>query len=231
MKGARQEYDEWHSRKQVDARHDDYLFAEWVLDAVGAKHGQTLLDVACGKGAFCGHAFRAGLKVFGVDFSKRAIRLATSAVSGASFLSGDGQALPYASNDFDIVTCLGSLEHFANPSKGIGEIRRVLRDDGIAFVFLPNLFFIGHVYFGLRHGLPPDEGGQCFSESFNTRVGWQKLIEENGLGVSRVHKYNRISAASNRVPQRLRILYNKLVGPLLPMNASYAFGYVCRKNS
>ena len=47
-------------------------------------------------------------------------------------------------------------------------------------MFVPNLFFLGHVWFGLRHGAQPSEGGQDFSETFRTSEGWRSLLEGSG---------------------------------------------------
>jgi hypothetical protein len=64
-------------------------------------------------------------------------------------------------------------------------------------------FFLGHVWFGLRHGTEPSEGGQDFSETFHTSEGWRSLLEGAGLVVERLKPWNR--------------------------HGAYAFAYVCRK--
>ncbi len=46
--------------------------------------------------------------------------------------------LPFKSNFFDVVVCIGTLEHLFHPEKVMAEIRRVLKPDGMAIISLPN---------------------------------------------------------------------------------------------
>ncbi len=73
---------------------------------------------------------------------------------------GRRKSLPFDDESFDLVTCLGSLEHFPDPAASAKEMKRVLKPGGEALIFVPNLFFLGHIWFGLRHGTQPTEGGQ-----------------------------------------------------------------------
>jgi SAM-dependent methyltransferase len=234
MKTARTEtlagaYDAWHARhstaSDLDARVVE--FYDWVLDLAEPRAGARVLDVACGSGSFLLCAADRGLELVGLDVSPTAIELARERVPGAALHVGDAEQLPFEDSSFDVVTCLGSLEHFPSPERGAAEIARVLRPDGRAVVFVPNLFFLGHVWFGLRHGIEPSEGGQDFSETFRTSGGWRSLLEGAGLVVERWRPWNTIHA-SEKVGRTTMRLWNAF-SPLVPRHGAYAFAYVCRK--
>lgn len=104
-------------------------------------------------------------------------------------------------------------------------MRRVLRPAGTAVIFVPNLFFLGHIYFGLRHGTQPSEGGQGFSEMFLTSQGWSNLLAEAGFEVRRFESWNYIFA-SDRVSPLTKRLWNR-ISWLVPRHGAYAFAFVC----
>jgi ubiquinone/menaquinone biosynthesis C-methylase UbiE len=54
-----------------------------------------------------------------------------------SFSVGDGQVLGFADGCFDAVLCGLALMHFPDPTLGLAEFRRVLRDGGRAVVSVP----------------------------------------------------------------------------------------------
>jgi SAM-dependent methyltransferase len=167
------------------------------------------------------------LDVVGLDVSPTAIELAGARLPDAELHVGDAEQLPFPDSSFDLVTCLGSLEHFPSPERGAAEIARVSRPSARAIVFVPNLFFLGHVWFGLRHGAEPSEGGQDFSEMFRTSQGWRSLLESSGLRVESWHPWNRIHA-TEKVGRTTMRVWNAL-SRLVPRHGAYAFAYVCRK--
>jgi SAM-dependent methyltransferase len=222
-------YDSWHRRHSSAPRVDAHsaAFYDWVLDLTQPRPGTRLLDVACGSGGFLERALDRGLDVVGIDFSPTAIELAAQRLPEADLQVGDAQQLPFDASSFDLVTCLGSLEHFPSPERGAAELARVVRPDGRAIVFVPNLFFLGHIWFGLRHGTEPSEGGQDFSETFRTSEGWRALLEGAGLAVERWEPWNTIHA-SEKVGRGTMRLWNA-VSRLVPRHGAYAFAYICRK--
>jgi SAM-dependent methyltransferase len=220
-------YDAWYterSRSEGDPR--ELKICDWILDLLEARPGSSLLDVACGTGTFLMRAEQRGLAVSGVDVSPVAIEAAAARVPGATLSVGFGEELPFPSQSFDHVTCIGSLEHFPDPDAGASEIRRVLKDDGRAVVYVPNLFFLGHVWLGIRHGAQPSEGHQQFSERFLTSEGWRTLLEGQGLVVESWHPWNHIWATA-KVGRVTMAAWN-LTARLLPKNVAYSFAFVCR---
>lgn len=223
-------YDAWHREHSRGGRDPNKLaFFDWVLDLAAPAQGAELLDVACGDGSFLSVAIDRGVAASGTDLSPVAIEIAQRTVPGGAFRVADAEALPYDESSFDVVTCLGSLEHFPNPDMGAAEIARVLRPDGTAVIFLPNLFFLGHIWFGLRHGTQPSEGEQQFSETFKTSSGWIELLESSNLSVRKWEVWNRIHASAKVSSATMR-LWNVL-SHVTPRNGAYGFAFVCTKRN
>jgi len=101
-----------------------------LLDAVGAKRGMRLLDVACGTGLLAGAATELGLKGVGVDFAKSMVAEAKRKHKNAEFQLGDAEALPFDDASFDAVTCPFGLLHLADPDAAIAQAFRVLKPGG-----------------------------------------------------------------------------------------------------
>jgi SAM-dependent methyltransferase len=88
------------------------FFDQVALDA-RALSGLTVLDAGCGAGRFAEVALDAGATVYGIDYST-AIEAAAANLSGyARFhpLQADLYRLPFARRGFDLVYCLGVLQH------------------------------------------------------------------------------------------------------------------------
>ncbi len=222
-------YDVWHGTHSAEERIDSQTlqFFDWILALLAPAPGTSLLDVACGSGTFLRVAAERGLALTGIDISPAAIAIAAERVPAADLRVGEAEHLPFPNSSFDVVTCLGSLEHFESPERGAAEIARVLRPSGRAVVFVPNLFFLGHVWLGLRHGTQPSEGGQEFSETFRSSKGWLSLLEGAGLSIERWEPWNKIHA-SVKVSRTTMRLWNA-AARFVPRTGSYAFAFVCRK--
>ncbi|MFH1855863.1 MAG: class I SAM-dependent methyltransferase [Candidatus Omnitrophota bacterium] len=186
------------------------------------------LDVCCGNGTFLSFLEQnTRLSLYGVDISGFAIESAGSRLQRAKVCVGDAQDINcFENNYFDYVTCLGSIEHLPNPSKGIKEISRVLKTNGKALIIVPNLFFLGHIYMAFKYGVYPSEGQQEFSEMFSTVEGWKELLTEGGLEIIRVYKYNEIGA-TKKVGRPAIVLWN-IFKAFIPISLSYSFIFICK---
>lgn len=211
---------------------DTDSFYAWVLHKLGVQPGHTILDVACGSGRLLYHAKNAGLRAIGLDFSVEALRLSRMIDSSARLTLADGQYLPLPSNSVDYITNLGSLEHFINPGRGVREMVRVLCQDGVAAILLPNAFYaVDLVWWVWRKGRSASHTQAL--ERFAAFEDWRELLETNGFHLLRSYKYNFMFPRSRidwqhyrRFPRKL---LNVAVSPIIPFNFSYSFLYMCRK--
>jgi SAM-dependent methyltransferase len=96
---------------------------------------RRVLIVGCGTGAEARHIARAtGARVTGLDLDVDP----RHAGADADLLRADGRRLPFGDAVFDALYCYHVLEHVPTPAAAVTEMRRVLRDGGLAFVGTPN---------------------------------------------------------------------------------------------
>ncbi len=111
---------------------------ELVLRLLGPGPGEAL-DAGMGPGRLCEELEGRGWTVSGVDASGEMIAAACRRLPQAKdrFVQADIEALPFADASFDAVVATGVLE-YADLSKGLDELARVLRPGGRAVVSFPN---------------------------------------------------------------------------------------------
>jgi len=86
---------------------------EEALHRVGLRSGQLVLDVGCGAGTFLHLVSQRGARPFGLDASEALLELARRRVPDAELQTGEMEALPYESDQFDLVCGFNSF-FFAN---------------------------------------------------------------------------------------------------------------------
>lgn len=128
--------------------------AEFAFDV----DGRFVLDLGCGPGHYSAALTRAGASVVGVDLDEADLRAASAARNTA--VRADAPRLPFPDAAFDGVFCSNMLEHTPEPSLVLGEIERVVRPGGWAWVSWTNWYspWGGHEivpfhYLGPRLGL------------------------------------------------------------------------------
>jgi SAM-dependent methyltransferase len=95
---------------------------------LGARPGETLLDVGCGTGYFSRRFAReAGLTVTGIDVAPGMLDLARSKASAITFVRADAMRLPFAAASFDHVVAVTSLCFVADEAHAVREMARVAR--------------------------------------------------------------------------------------------------------
>ena len=208
-------------------------FYLWLLGLLQAEPASRLLDVSCGEGKLVTFAVQAGLTACGVDFSAAAIRAAAMGAGPAGFAVGDGTRLPFGDGWFDYVTCIGSLEHFERPMVGMSEISRVLRPSGRACILLPNTFSLfGNVDYVRKIGDVWDDGQPI--QRYNTRNGWTRMLENSGLSVERVARYELPVPRTRRDAvwylKRPRKVLHLMAGFLVPANLANCHVFLCHSS-
>lgn len=100
---------------------------------------KDVLDIACGEGY--GSYLLAGTAktVIGVDLSEEVIRHARSkyVIPNLEFLQGDCTRIPLGDSSVDMVVSFETIEHHNQHEAMLGEIKRVLRPDGVLVISTP----------------------------------------------------------------------------------------------
>jgi ubiquinone/menaquinone biosynthesis C-methylase UbiE len=213
------------------ALRDSDRYYQWALEKLELCPGERLLDVACGAGLLLMFAQQKGVQAHGIDLSMGGLSLSKQLVGSGNLALADGEFLPFANYQFDIITNLGSLEHFLNPIRGLEEMRRLLRDEGRAAIFLPNSYYLVDIIWQVwRTGYSVSHNQPV--ERFATFREWWDLIESVGFKVERAYKYNFLFPRTINdwrwYKQNPRKLLNLIVSPFIPLNLSNHFLYVCR---
>ena len=152
---------------------DEVRYRAWFRKLSEEKNPKgKLLDIGCGVGHACSFFSNLGYAVAGVDISAEAIAFAQKREPRGTFeVAKESGELPFPNNAYNLVTCLGVLEHIPRPEMTLREMQRVCHADGVCVLVVPN---IGSPYFWF------DKGTGQIEENPRTLAGWKLLLEQNG---------------------------------------------------
>lgn len=105
----------------------------------GIPSNNKILDLGCGEGVLIEEFKKLGYNIIGLDQS----------YSSEFVIKGDIRRTPFSAHNFDVVLCLDVIEHlnYRNQQMAMTEIKRLLKNDGVAIFTIPNL---AHFYSRLR---------------------------------------------------------------------------------
>jgi len=136
-----------------------------TLSEKGGSHGRAL-DLGCGTGTYSIHLAQQGYAVVGVDFSSKAIALASEKARQAGvnvdFRLGDVTRLDFLRDPFDIILDVGCFH-------GLSKVERARYAENLARLTHPgSLFLLWAVkdQSSLGIGISPEETGRSFSPHF-----------------------------------------------------------------
>ena len=181
--------------EEMKSFYDDVYYADANKPLQGSAHlmrlarkvdigsGNAVLDIACGLGEWLHVCATDGADVYGVDLSERAIEYCKKHMPDGEFHAVPAENLPFADEQFNLVSCLGSLEHFVEPVVSLKEMTRVAKADAIFLILVPNADFLTRKLklFGGTNQKDAREEAQTLQE-------WESLFEQAGLRVTRKWK-------------------------------------------
>jgi ubiquinone/menaquinone biosynthesis C-methylase UbiE len=96
-----------------------------------------VIEIGCGAGNILEKASSG--KLFGIDISLHILTKARQKLNKKVFLfQADAQTLPFKDRMFTRIICSEVLEHLLDPSAALNEAERILRDQGIIIISIPN---------------------------------------------------------------------------------------------
>lgn len=139
-----------------------------VLAMVSATNPTSILDIATGTGDLAILLSKSNAeKIIGLDLSAGMLEVGKQKIkalkldSKIEMIQGDSENLPFEDNSFDAITVGFGIRNFENLEKGLSEIRRVLKPNGI-FVILetsvPKKFPFKQGYFLYTQNIMPFMG-------------------------------------------------------------------------
>jgi demethylmenaquinone methyltransferase/2-methoxy-6-polyprenyl-1,4-benzoquinol methylase len=135
-----------------------------------------ILDVATGTGDLAVAALKLNpIKITGIDISRKMLEKGREKIIKKGYsdrielLSGDSEDIPFNENSFDIAMVAFGVRNFADPLKGLSEMRRVLRNGGLIMILefsKPSKFPFRQIYYFYFMRILPLLG-RLFSKSRN----------------------------------------------------------------
>lgn len=103
--------------------------------------GKRVLDVGCGMGAFLEIAQSRGALPYGIDLSPEAVEFTRRKCGIETATVGEFERVDYPDGFFQIVTGWNVLEHTHSPRRWLDQAHRLLADDGVLLIKVPNVRF------------------------------------------------------------------------------------------
>lgn len=105
--------------------------------------GNRFLDCGCGAGSYVLALLQSFcLDAHGIEFSEEKVQTAWSnPLLRERIRQGDLQAIDSPPESWDYAMLNEVLEHVPNEAKALAEVRRILKPQGVLFVFSPNRWF------------------------------------------------------------------------------------------
>jgi len=129
-----------HSETQLDSRTVTAISRDRLESCLGAPlsslRGANVLEAGCGAGRFTELLVAAGADVHAIDMSVAvdANRLNLGAHSNYAVAQADILGLPFPPDSFDVVLCLGVLQHLPSPERGIESLWTRVRPGGLLVI-------------------------------------------------------------------------------------------------
>jgi SAM-dependent methyltransferase len=124
------------------------LPVRWVIarNVIPFRGTGKILDIGSGSGSFLASMKELGWDPYGVDISPEAVGRARSL--GITMFHGEVQEVPFPEVFFDVITLRAVLEHVHRPVETLREVHRILKDQGVVYVVVPNIASLNFRIFG-----------------------------------------------------------------------------------
>jgi len=150
MKPTKETFEKWNeelaSKHDLDKfyNHPNFAFRyieqkriKKLIDLAEIKSSDKVLEVGCGAGHIL-EKIKTG-KLYGIDISEIQIERALKRLGNSVELKkAAGEEIPYEDKFFDKILCSEVIEHLLDPREVLKEISRVLKDNGILSLSIPN---------------------------------------------------------------------------------------------
>lgn len=170
----------------------DKIWRNKAIKIIKLYNPQIVLDVATGTGDF---AILSAQKltpkhVVGIDISEKMLEVGIEKVKNLGLQNvvtlqvGDSEAISFGDNSFDAITVGFGVRNFEDLSKGLQEIHRVMKPDGVTAILefsMPEHFPVKQLYsFYFKHILPTI--GKIFSKDYDAYYYLFKSVQEFPYG-------------------------------------------------
>ena len=159
-----------------------------IKDLIKNHLGGRLLDVCCGSGFLLSQFENHFSKNDGIDMSPEAIEFGKQ-FTHAQLIVGNAEEMPYEDNSFDCIIATDAFEHIPDDYKAIQEVKRTLKPNGVAVIYVPsNVGILSNTKLvDLYH---TSEKSYLLDQRYYTVESLTKLVESAGLKVEKIFYHN-----------------------------------------
>ena len=135
----------------------DLKWRNKVVEIVGLQNPDSILDIATGTGDLAINLTKTkAKKIIGLDISEGMLKVGREKINqkqlnhSIDMVVGDSENLPFENDSFDAITVAFGVRNFESLEKGLSEILRVLKPDGILVILetsVPTKFPFRQGYF------------------------------------------------------------------------------------
>jgi ubiquinone/menaquinone biosynthesis C-methylase UbiE len=191
------------------------IVGERLCEALDVRAGETLLDVAAGNGNVSLAAARRFCDVVSTDYVplllERARKRAEADGLSIRFQEADAEALPFASDSFDVVTSSFGVMFTPDQQTAAAELLRVTRPGGrIGLANWTPTGFVGQLFKTIGGFVPPPPGVRSPAE-WGTA---DRLAELFSRDVKTIEIEPRTFAFRYRSPEEWLTLWRAVYGPV-----------------
>lgn len=192
------------------------IVGERLCEALDVRAGETLLDVAAGNGNVSLAAARRFCDVVSTDYVpqllERGRKRAEADGLSIRFQEADAEALPFASDSFDVVTSSFGVMFTANQEAAAAELLRVTRPGGrIGLANWTPTGFVGQLFKTIGGFVPPPPPGVRSPAEWGTADRLAELFPRN---VKTIEIERRTFAFRYRSPAEWLTLWRAVYGPV-----------------
>ena len=134
-------------------------------------HPKTVLDIGCAYGELVKGLNDMGVEAYGIDGSEYAINNSDPSIRSKLFkVNLNSDPFPFEDKTFDVIGSFYSVEHIHDIDFFAKELRRTLKDNGVAWFLTPN------------EGLEGRNDTDVFTNKFED---WKKIFEDREFKVTK----------------------------------------------
>jgi 2-polyprenyl-3-methyl-5-hydroxy-6-metoxy-1,4-benzoquinol methylase len=154
------------------------------------KRRGKVIDVGCGSGRLMLKMQKRGFDVWGCELNADSNNFASKLLEGRIFYKKLTEC-NFPEHSFDFVTMFQSLEHMHNFDELFKEISRIIKDDGLVYIYVPNMEFFEFRLFGpYYYNLEVPRHLYCF-----TRNSIRNLLLRHGFKIDRFFRNHILEIA------------------------------------
>lgn len=155
------------------------------------KFDPPVLDIGIGNGEISKFIFKDHPPIdIGIDIDKSGLANAQATKKYKKVMCVNAQNMPFKNASFNTVVSNSAFEHIANDVKAVSEVSRVLKNDGLFFLVVPNINLRDWIY---EYEKNRDESNAKDElKKFNERANhlhyrslsdWEKIIKKNNMEI------------------------------------------------